>query len=253
MAGEGEVDGAGPTEDTEGKFTALETDLQQYTLGPSHGWREDHGRSDAPGMPRDMPDDLPPVAKERLRLFREICKTPEAKVLTKAPARLRSYCHARLLEGRMANQTLTLEEVLQDAVELGDAELGEQAKPYLLQRMERVGGQLKTPEVYVTKVKWSKASDPGWARAHIIGRVWDVLDYRDQLEATSEMADCLPGLKCGQLEERQGAFKVMIINFIERYFYLIVFAMYIRELGPKGFPQTFKQYMDDHSGTCLNV
>merc|ERR1712080_241077 len=34
----------------------------------------------------------------------------------------------------------------------------------------------------------------------------------------------------------------------ERYFYLIVFAMYIRELGPKGFPQTFKQYMDEHSG-----
>merc|ERR1712211_25260 len=30
--------------------------------------------------------------------------------------------------------------------------------------------------------------------------------------------------------------------------YLIVFAMYIRELGPKGFPQTFKQFMDDHSG-----
>merc|ERR1712054_589382 len=29
---------------------------------------------------------------------------------------------------------------------------------------------------------------------------------------------------------------------------LIVLAMYIRELGPKGFPQTFKQFMDDHSG-----
>merc|ERR1719476_1325665 len=39
-----------------------------------------------------------------------------------------------------------------------------------------------------------------------------------------------------------------ITNNIERYFYLIVFAMYIRELGPKGFPQTFKQFMNDHSG-----
>merc|ERR1712130_533618 len=42
--------------------------------------------------------------------------------------------------------------------------------------------------------------------------------------------------------------KAKIMNNIERYFYLIVFAMYIRELGPKGFPQTFKQFMDDHSG-----
>ncbi len=29
-----------------------------------------------------------------------------------------------------------------------------------------------------------------------------------------------------------------------RYFYLIVFAMYIREVGPKEFPQTFKQWME---------
>jgi hypothetical protein len=29
-----------------------------------------------------------------------------------------------------------------------------------------------------------------------------------------------------------------------RYFYLIVFAMYIREVGPKDFPQTFKQWME---------
>ncbi len=32
-----------------------------------------------------------------------------------------------------------------------------------------------------------------------------------------------------------------------RYFYLIIFAMYIREVGPKDFPQTFKQWMDEHA------
>ena len=31
---------------------------------------------------------------------------------------------------------------------------------------------------------------------------------------------------------------------IERYFYLIVFAMYVREVGPKGFPQSFQQFME---------
>ena len=32
-----------------------------------------------------------------------------------------------------------------------------------------------------------------------------------------------------------------------RYFYLIVFAMYIREVGPKDYCITFKQYMDEHA------
>ena len=36
-------------------------------------------------------------------------------------------------------------------------------------------------------------------------------------------------------EERQGAFKVMIINFIERYFYLICFCMYGLEFGSDGY------------------
>ena len=54
-------------------------------------------------------------------------------------------------------------------------------------------------------------------------------------------------------DDWQAYLKAKIMNNIERYFYLIVFAMYIRELGPKGFPQTFKQYMDDHSGKCLKV
>merc|ERR1711881_156262 len=49
-------------------------------------------------------------------------------------------------------------------------------------------------------------------------------------------------------DDWQAYLKSKIMNNIERYFYLIVFAMFIRELGPKGFPQTFKQFMDDHSG-----
>ena len=35
--------------------------------------------------------------------------------------------------------------------------------------------------------------------------------------------------------------------YFYRYFYLIVFAMYVRESGPKDFPQTFKQWMDEHA------
>lgn len=48
-------------------------------------------------------------------------------------------------------------------------------------------------------------------------------------------------------DEWQLYLKNKIMNNIERYFYMIVFAMYIREVGPKDFPQTFKQWMDDHA------
>ena len=40
---------------------------------------------------------------------------------------------------------------------------------------------------------------------------------------------------------------LFVYFFSLRYFYLIVFAMYIREVGPKEFNQTFKQWMDDHA------
>jgi len=49
-------------------------------------------------------------------------------------------------------------------------------------------------------------------------------------------------------DDWQTYLKNKIMNNIERYFYLIVFAMYVREVGPKGFPQTFRQFMDANAG-----
>merc|ERR1712098_879413 len=48
-------------------------------------------------------------------------------------------------------------------------------------------------------------------------------------------------------EDRQAVWKKMIINFIERYFYLICFATYAREEGPKGFQKKFVEWMEAHS------
>ena len=39
----------------------------------------------------------------------------------------------------------------------------------------------------------------------------------------------------------------LLISVSFRYFYLIVFAMYVREVGPKEYNQTFKQWMDEHA------
>jgi len=45
-------------------------------------------------------------------------------------------------------------------------------------------------------------------------------------------------------EEKQVVWKRMILNFMQRYFYLICFGTYSIEVGPKGFQTTFKDWMD---------
>merc|ERR1711992_436599 len=48
-------------------------------------------------------------------------------------------------------------------------------------------------------------------------------------------------------DEWQLYLKNKIMNNIERYFGLIVFAMYVREVGPQEYNKTFKQWMDEHA------
>merc|ERR1719411_1084490 len=48
-------------------------------------------------------------------------------------------------------------------------------------------------------------------------------------------------------EDKQVAWKALILNFMERYFYLICFATYAKEFGPAGFQKSFVSWMDDHS------
>jgi len=47
-------------------------------------------------------------------------------------------------------------------------------------------------------------------------------------------------------EDKQFVWKTMIVNFIERYFYIICFATYAREHEAGGFAKSFKTWMDEH-------
>lgn len=46
-------------------------------------------------------------------------------------------------------------------------------------------------------------------------------------------------------DEWQIYLKNKIMNNIERYFYMIVFSMYVREQGPKDFGKSFKAWMEE--------
>jgi len=47
-------------------------------------------------------------------------------------------------------------------------------------------------------------------------------------------------------EDKQVAWKHLILSFMERYFYLICFATYALEFGPSGYQKTFVSWMDEH-------
>jgi len=47
-------------------------------------------------------------------------------------------------------------------------------------------------------------------------------------------------------DDWQAFLRTKITANIERYVYLIVFGLYVREVGPKKFPITFRQWMDEH-------
>jgi len=47
-------------------------------------------------------------------------------------------------------------------------------------------------------------------------------------------------------EDKQVAWKSLILNFMERYFYVICFATYALEHGPSGYQKAFTTWMDEH-------
>ena len=47
-------------------------------------------------------------------------------------------------------------------------------------------------------------------------------------------------------EDKQVAWKHLILSFMERYFYLICFATYALEFGPAGYEKSFKTWMEEH-------
>ena len=47
-------------------------------------------------------------------------------------------------------------------------------------------------------------------------------------------------------EDKQVGWKALILDFMERYFYLICFATYALQEGHGGYQKSFSSWMDDH-------
>merc|ERR1712001_571935 len=81
-----------------------------------------------------------------------------------------------------------------------------------------------------------------------IDRVIDVCGPHPKGTGLQNLRECIIETKWKYdvaTEAKQVVWKQMILNFMERYFYLICFATYALNAGPAGFQTTFKAWMDE--------
>ena len=82
-----------------------------------------------------------------------------------------------------------------------------------------------------------------------IDRVIDICGTTPKGTGIQNLRECIIETKWKYdvaTEDKQVAWKALILNFMERYFYLICFATYALEHGPTGYEKAFTSWMDDH-------
>jgi len=82
-----------------------------------------------------------------------------------------------------------------------------------------------------------------------IDRVIDICGPHPKGTGIQNLRECIIETKWKYdvaTEDKQVAWKVLILNFMERYFYLICFATYAIEHGPTGYQKAFTTWMDEH-------
>ena len=82
-----------------------------------------------------------------------------------------------------------------------------------------------------------------------IDRVLDICGPEPKGTGVQNLRECIIETKWKYdvaTEDKQVAWKALILNFMERYFYLICFATYALEHGKGGYQKAFTSWMDVH-------
>ena len=82
-----------------------------------------------------------------------------------------------------------------------------------------------------------------------IDRVIDICGPTPKGTGIQNMRECIIETKWKYdvaSEDKQVGWKAIILDFMERYFYLICFATYALEFGPGGYERSFSSWMDEH-------
>ena len=123
----------------------------------------------------------------------------------------------------------TAEDLIKQKFEFPLAKTGEEEDQYLRGEFDVIKELVeKLPGAREAKTKIDRLIDLCGPTPKGTG----VQNLRESIIRTKWKYDVAP-------EDKQVAWRQLILNFMERYFYLICFSTYARELGPAGFQQSF--------------
>lgn len=198
-----------PTELTQVDYTKAEAEMQELVKGPDTSWVEEVTHQQKPHGGR-AGDSALPRAKELVEKALELANGPVLSQLPDASDDLYSWTAARLAR----EPTSTLEELMGEMATYGLGDVAAEASEVLEKRSQYKAGE--RGRIEVGTVQWPADEQlPGQGELTVDGQAWTVLDYKEEIMTSEELASVLK-IPEPQEEKRQCVTRVLAAGVLQR-------------------------------------
>lgn len=198
-----------PTELTQVDYTKAEAEMQELVKGPDTSWVEEVTHQQKPHGGR-AGDSALPRAKELVEKALELANGPVLSELADASDDLYSWTAARLAR----EPTSTLEELMGEMATYGLGDVAAEASEVLEKRSQYKAGE--RGRIEVGTVQWPADEQlPGQGELTVDGQAWTVLDYKEEIMTSEELASVLK-IPEPQEEKRQCVTRVLAAGVLQR-------------------------------------
>ena len=190
-------------------YTKAETEMRDLVKGPDTSWVEEVPHQHRPHAGR-RGDSAPPKATQLVEKALELANGPVLGQLSEASDDLYSWTAARVAR----DATLTLEELMGEMATYGLGDVAAEASKILEQIPQKKAGE--RGRVEVGTVQWPVDNQmPGQGELVVDGQPWTVLDYKEEVWTSEELASILK-LPEPQEEKRQCVTRVLAAGVLQR-------------------------------------
>ena len=198
-----------PEELAEVDYTKAEAEMQDLMKGPDTKWVNEVPHQQRPHAGRGG-ESAPPHAKQLVEKALELANGPVLSQMADASDDLYSWTAARLAR----EPTATLEELMGEMATYGLGDVAAEASSLLERLTQHKAGERGRIDVGV--VQWPVDDQvPGQGELTVDGQQWSVLDYKEEIWTSEELASVLK-LPEPQEERRQCVTRVLAAGVLQR-------------------------------------
>lgn len=198
-----------PEELTKVDYTKAEAEMQELVKGPDTRWVDEVPHQQKPHAGRGG-ESAPPHAKELVEKALELANGPVLSQLVDASDDLYSWAAARLAR----DPTVELEELMGEMATYGLGDVAAEASSVLERVNQHRAGE--RGRIEVGAVHWpSDDQIPGQGELAVDGQQWTVLDYKEEICTSEELASVLK-LPEPQEGRRQCVTRVLAAGVLQR-------------------------------------